>query len=150
MRGESAVRACAVLIVAMALAACVRDSADKNRAGSTKSTPQPAHAQGASAMLQVETAGAASAATRLLLSPKGGYALAEIGGEWRDQAFLRGEKIPPVLKLIERQSGKLVATAAGWALGPPGDECAGSGERSRGELRQRGAGAAELCLGARV
>lgn len=65
----------------------------------------------------------ASAATRLLRSPSGRYLLAELRGRWAREAF--GEhagEVPPVLKLIERATGKVVAVVNGWPLGAPDDD----------------------------
>lgn len=65
---------------------------------------------------------AAAAATRLVLARDERYVVAELGGVWRHDAFSRGRGVPPVLKLIDLQANKVVATANGWALGSPVDK----------------------------
>jgi hypothetical protein len=73
--------------------------------------------------MKVDVLPAAAGATRLLLSPSGRYALAELGGEWlREEYGDRAAYAPPVLELIEVATGKVVRTATGWALGGPSDD----------------------------
>lgn len=74
-------------------------------------------------MLQIELLPAASAATRLLVSQANKYAVAELHGSWVAEAFPgHEEEIPPVLKMIDLGTGKVIGNAYGWALGAPGDD----------------------------
>lgn len=75
------------------------------------------------AMIQIEILPAASAATRLLVSPDNKYVAAELHGTWVEEAFPgQEEAVPPVLKLIDLSTGNVVGSVNGWALGAPSDE----------------------------
>lgn len=69
---------------------------------------------------------------RLLRSPDGSYAVAEIRGRWQHAEFPhteidhhyyedRGDHVPGVVKLID-ENDEVIETVAGWPLGPPDDE----------------------------
>lgn len=69
---------------------------------------------------QLEILPAAAGATRLLCSPDGRHAVAELGGDWRDYAP-DPEEVPPVLKLMSLPDGAVTSAVNGWALGAPDD-----------------------------
>ena len=64
----------------------------------------------------------AAGATRLLLSPQGTYALAEIRGRWlKEEYSYSGQYVPGVLKLLGPKRN-VVRHTHGWALGAPDDQ----------------------------
>jgi hypothetical protein len=62
----------------------------------------------------------AAGATRLLASPKGAFAVAELRGPWQTEEFQDGDNVPGVLKVLDG-ARSVRAAIMGWPLGAPDD-----------------------------
>ena len=75
----------------------------------------------ASPTMKIQLLPEASAATRLLLGDDEHFITAELAGDWTREEFPVQAHVPPVLKIIDMGSQRVVTTVNGWALGAPLD-----------------------------